>query len=866
MLNKIRRGNIFQEVKNSLHITDVVTRLGAQLNSQSKNTLVGTCPVGHPSSSKKSFHIDTHKQLCHCFNCGMGGDVFSVVEEVKKISKWEALKWLVEEFDLKIDTSQHQHNPKPTPAEILEKDELRSRSFLLEEIVEKGKQLLYQNEGREALDYLMNERKYDLETIKKTEWFYIPEEYDVKKELIGQDEERKEVVGKLKLQGHFGDNFRLAFPYRNADGLITGFLKRSTNPKGEIITTYDNKVHEKVRWDSTSGLVKNDLFGLDKIDNDVDTIVVVEGYPDALYLQALGMNNIVAVGQGKLSKKHLEGLRKRSIINLIISFDNDDVGPKNTVEAVELIVKNSSITPYMIDPKCYGNGVKDPDEYLIKHGYEMLKNLFQTKSEDGPVWAVKELIRGYTEANPMKKKEIKEAALNFLAFVKDESSVAEILEILKTTFSSSITSLKKELKSRRKDYNDLLPEHITNDPIIPFNDDNSNTKCYYNAERDILNLGMDKEFIKELMLSHRLSAPENYPTFTVKFDPQDLGDKFNLYSKTFNLFTPTEYMFIEKNNKVIDLAKECSAIFTVISNVVPDKSERDYFLNWLSYTFSTRKKSIVAWLIRGTQGTGKNLMFEQIITPLWGKNHCTVVGNSELDSQFNPYMKHKLMIAYNEVTTDYRSDKKDKESKIKAYVSDPIVTINEKNVRQYDLQNFSSSLFFSNYQVPIIIEDGDRRFNVVENYSKLRDHPYYKKFNKHEEFLNVLHSELPSFAQFLINYKYDSSMADTEFMNDAKKKIVGSSMGIFEEFAKKLIARDYVWLREESGVYEERKWDLESVKDGYILKDVAVEVFNRLYNKKFSSPNILSKQLQHYKIKIDGRVKINNNRVSAYTW
>ena len=92
-----------QEVKNSLNITDVVTRQGAQLISQNKNTLVGTCPAGHPSSSKKSFHVDTHKQLCHCFNCGMGGDVISLVESVKKICKWEAVKWLVEEFNLKFD-------------------------------------------------------------------------------------------------------------------------------------------------------------------------------------------------------------------------------------------------------------------------------------------------------------------------------------------------------------------------------------------------------------------------------------------------------------------------------------------------------------------------------------------------------------------------------------------------------------------------------------------------------------------------------------------------------------------------------------------------------------------------------------------
>ncbi len=292
-------------------------------------------------------------------------------------------------------------------------------------------------------------------------------------------------------------------------------------------------------------------------------LIVVEGYPDALYLQALGMNNIAAVGQGKLGKKHLEELRKRKIKNVIIAFDNDDVGPKNTVEAVELIFKNSSITPYVIDPKSYGNGVKDPDEYLIKHGYEMLKNLFDTKAEDGAGWVVKGLIKSFNEANPMEKKEIKENVMDFLSLVKDESTIAGILESLKSTFNENLSSLKKQLKSRKKDYKEELIDHITNDPIIPFNDNNSNSRCYYDAVRDILNLGIDKEFIKEVMLDYGLVAPESYPVFTVKFDPQDLGGKFDVYNKSFNLFTPTEYMFYEKNSDVIDLAKNCPAINTV---------------------------------------------------------------------------------------------------------------------------------------------------------------------------------------------------------------------------------------------------------------------------------------------------------------
>ncbi|MBL1215790.1 MAG: toprim domain-containing protein [Ignavibacteriae bacterium] len=861
------RGDIFREVRSRVNIVDVASRLQINLTKQGSD-LIGECPVGHASKSKKSFHIVTsHREpYFHCFNCGKGGDAVRLVSITKNINDLDAAKWLINEFNLKIDPNHLLHN-KPTPAQIKEKEELISRSTVLEKIYELGKEKLYQDEGKAALDYLVNVRGYDKEILKNTDWFYLPKKSEIKKELLSQFPEMKDSLDKIKLNGYYGDNFRLAFPYSNADGYITGFMKRSTDAKGMDIKTFDGKEHSNVRWDSTPKLKKNDLFGLDKVDHKEDTLIVVEGYPDAIYLQASGMSNIVAVGQGRLTSSHLVELRRRKIKNLIIAFDNDEVGPKNTHDAVELILKNGSITPYVLDPAQYGDNLKDPDEYFKKHGYGMLDNLFQSKPEDGVLWVVKKLLSGFDKLNKLKKNQLKNDVLQLQTLVKDEGTVSEVFAMLKDKFGDSIASLKTQLKRKKKSYDDELAEHIENDPIIPLNDKNSNSKCYYDPASDVLNIKIERDFINELMLDCGLTPPEIYPSFTVKFDPQDLGGKFNLYHRTFNLFTPTEYMLLEKNSDTIELSKDCPAIFTVLSNVVPEKKERESFINWLSYIFSSRRKSIVAWLIRGTQGSGKNLLFERIITPLWGDNQCITVGNNALDSDFNSYIKNKMMIAYNEVTTNYKSDKKEKESKIKTYVSDDKVRINEKQIREYTLDNFSNSLFFSNYEVPIIIEDGDRRFNVVENFVKLENHSNYKKFSSHQNFLDQIESELMTFAQYLMNYSYDIQLANRVFMNSAKEKIVGSSMSIFEEFAKKLKAGDHKWLSEESGVLSKKSWNLKCVEQKYILKDAAIEVFNRLYGKKLTSPNVLSKQLQHYGINKDGKVTINGKRISSvYTW
>ncbi len=150
---------------------------------------------------------------------------------------------MIKEYNLKIDLSNNFNINKPTPEEINKKQEMEEKHLIFSRIVEIGKEKLYEEEGSAALKYLTEVRGYEIDKLKETEWFYLPEEYDIKKMLIEEKEEWKESVGSLKLQGHFGDNFRLAFPYRNEEGLITGFLKRSNIKEGITVTTYDGKEH-----------------------------------------------------------------------------------------------------------------------------------------------------------------------------------------------------------------------------------------------------------------------------------------------------------------------------------------------------------------------------------------------------------------------------------------------------------------------------------------------------------------------------------------------------------------------------------------------------------------------------------------------
>lgn len=856
----------FQEVKNNLNLLDVATHLGSSLTKQSgSNTYHGTCPTGHASLSGKSFHVDVNKGLCHCFNCGIGGDVISLVEEVKKISKWDSLKWLVKDFSLNIKLGEQEYYPKPTPEEIQERKEMISRSMLFEKIYESGKKLLYEADGKEALKYLTDVRGYDAQVLKNTEWFYLPEENEVKKQLISEYPEMKDAINSLKLQGHFGDNFRLAFPYRNKDGVITGFLKRATEKSGISVTTYDNKLHSDVRWDSTPKLSKSDLFGLDKVVGGEDTLIIVEGYPDAIYLQALGIKNIVAVGQGLLSEKHLSAMISKKIKSVIISFDNDGVGAKNTEKAVKLLLKDSNVTPYVIDPADYGSH-KDPDEYFKANGFESLKKVFDEKLKFGAEWIVSMLTKDIATVNEIKLAELKENVLDVLALVGDKNKLESIRLANPKLFPETKVGFAKLVKSKTiEDSLSKLRQMISQD-IVPFIDTNTNSRCYYNSIDDSLSMNVDERILEEIMVDYNLEKPSRYPTFKIKFNPQDLGERFNIEKKTFNLFTPTNYMFQSKSDDELDLETVCPTTFQLIKNLIPIEKERMHFINWLSYIFSTRSKIDVSWVFRGAQGSGKNLFFDHIIKPLFGEKQTIVVDDDRLKSDFNGYMMNKLFVAFNEVANDDASSKRSVKSKIKAIVSDKKAIINEKNVKTYEIENFANIVFFSNEAIPILIEGGDRRFNVIETGGKLKNISSFAA--NPTVFIKSLKDELFSFAQFLLNYKNSDMLAGEVIENEAKASIQELSMNRFELFASKLKIGDWDWFDENypsnylsrNGLITE-----EELKSKEVLKMTILNTFNIINSGNCVSSTKLTQQLNLLGITTKRR-RVNNADSHYYTW
>ena len=327
---------------------------------------------------------------------------------------------------------------------------------------------------------------------------------------------------------------------------------------------------------------------------------------------------------------------------------------------------------------------------------------------------------------------------------------------------------------------------------FPFIEKNTSSYAYFDKTADSVHLGVTKDILSNILLSAQQRTPEIFPALKADFDVT-INERYDLEKEMFNFFTPTEYMLLKKTEEFINPVKEFPHIYRLLINLIPKYKERKRFLNWLAGILQTRMKQQTAWVFKSDQGAGKNLMLSYILKPLFGNKQVTMVNDSQLASEFNPWLQNAILIAFNEIAHD-NNTRNSVKSTIKTIITEDEVTINEKNVKNFTITNYVNCIFFSNEKIPVFVEDKDRRLNIVTAAGVLRN---YEWFNKDPEaFIEDLKKELPRFAQFLMNYKYDSQLAKTVIDNDDKKALVSVGMNRYEEFAYHLKKEDVDWFNE----------------------------------------------------------------------
>ena len=341
---------LIEEIRNSNDIVDIISQY--VVLKRSGRNYFGLCPF-HKEKSP-SFSVSPDKQIFHCFGCGTGGNVFHFISKIENINFIESVQVLADRAGITLPTLDNN--------EDLQKQELKNKVYEINEIASLFyHENLYKPTSKLAQDYV-KKRKLDNKTLKTFQIGYAGKYNELYQELVKRGySEREMLASSLVIKNDdekFVDRFRKRFmiPIKDVRDRVIAFGGRVLDDsKPKYINSPENIVYSKGR----------NLFGLNVAKkNQLDKLIIVEGYMDAISLYQRGITNVVA-SLGTALTEAQGRLLRRYTNKIIISYDSDSAGQSATMRGLEILHNlGYDVRILQLDDQ----NVKDPDEYVLKNG------------------------------------------------------------------------------------------------------------------------------------------------------------------------------------------------------------------------------------------------------------------------------------------------------------------------------------------------------------------------------------------------------------------------------------------------------------------------------------------------------------------
>jgi len=307
-----------------------------------------------------SFVVSPDKQIYKCFSTGKGGNVFSFVMEMEKVSFPEAIELVAKRTG--IDISRFTEKKERDPA--LED----SRTETLRWAAKFFQRTLESEAGKPGKIYLATKRALSEQTIKTFGLGYALDSWDSlfnEAKRAGIPLEHLTDLGLVtqnKQRNSWYDTFRsrVIFPVFSVGGQVVGFGGRTLlddpqTPK--YLNSPESKLFEKSKL----------LYGLHAAKNEIrrmETAILVEGYMDVLALHQAGLANAVASCGTSLTRSQAKILQ-RYTNRILFMYDADSAGKKSMMSGLDTLLAEG-ITPFIV---MLPEG-DDPDTFVRREGRE----------------------------------------------------------------------------------------------------------------------------------------------------------------------------------------------------------------------------------------------------------------------------------------------------------------------------------------------------------------------------------------------------------------------------------------------------------------------------------------------------------------
>lgn len=341
---------LLDEIKSKNDIVDIVSQY-VVLKRTGRNYM-GLCPFHKEKSG--SFCVSPDKQIFHCFGCGVGGNVFHFISKIENLNFKESVEMLANRAGVELPVSGNFEDDKLA--------KLKSRVYEVNKCAaEFYHENLYKPTAKPGQEYV-KKRHLDNKTLKAFKIGYSGRFNELYTELKSKGFTEEEILASCLVNknpdGKFIDRFRnrLMFPIFDTHERVIAFGGRVLDDsKPKYINSPEDIVYSKGRHLFAFNIARK---------YNSKTIIIVEGYMDAVSLHQRGIHNAVA-SLGTALTEAQGRLLRRSCEKVIIGYDADGAGQAATLRGLE-ILQNLGCDIRILQIE----GAKDPDEFVVKYGPE----------------------------------------------------------------------------------------------------------------------------------------------------------------------------------------------------------------------------------------------------------------------------------------------------------------------------------------------------------------------------------------------------------------------------------------------------------------------------------------------------------------
>lgn len=410
--------DVISEVRARASLQEVISEV--VVLKRSGKEFKGLCPF-HKEKTP-SFHVNTDKGIFKCFGCNEGGDVFAFVQKTKGVGFYEAVRDLAHKYGVQL---------VETEEEKKEHDKRNAVFMLYEQACVYYQRLLKDpTEGASAREYL-KDRGINEETIEKFRIGYASNTWDGLLSYLTNNANTSakslEEAGLVRMRQSGTNHFdlfrnRLMIPICDERGRVIAFGGRTLgDDQIKYLNSPETPIYHKGKH----------LFGLNLAKEHIkkkDSVIVAEGYFDAITPHQFGFSNTVAtLGTALTSDQAKLLVRYTDSKKVYLSFDADEAGQRAVQRGIETwskIAQGIGIKLRVIRIP----GGKDPDECLTKG--DNGDAVFGKAIEEAPLlieYQIDKLLKNISLDSHVGKIEAARSVVPVLASIKNAVERAEYI-------------------------------------------------------------------------------------------------------------------------------------------------------------------------------------------------------------------------------------------------------------------------------------------------------------------------------------------------------------------------------------------------------------------------------------------------------